>query len=77
MFLELIVSVMVRKGFNAKMCLILIGYRDKNSLNMARTVRPFLFSGALDYCLWGWIKSEERRVHGTRCWLAFWTQLPA
>jgi hypothetical protein len=33
-------------------------------LNLARTFRSCLFSDALDFCLWGWIKSEvyKRRV---------------
>jgi hypothetical protein len=42
------------------MCLILNGCQDKSCLNLARTILP----SHLDFCLWGWMKSEvyKRKV---------------
>ena len=58
MFLDVIVSVIVKKSVHMSMCLILSGQRD---LFESAVVTP------LDFSLWGWMKSEaDKRSVDTR-----------
>ena len=48
-------SVIVRKKFQMIMCLILNGYRYTELFEFTDPSR-------LDFCLWGWMKSEVYKI---------------
>ena len=68
-FWEVTVSVILRKKVYTYMCPIPSGFRDRGislnrSLNLAPNIvhHSRLYCTPLDFCLWGWMKSEAYRT---------------